>query len=58
MHWVLYAVIAIFLWGVCGITMKLGTNRISAQSMVIWVTVGFLVMVPAMLRFSALSGLT
>lgn len=58
MHWVLYAVIAIFLWGVCGITMKLGTNRISAQSLVIWVTVGFLVMVPAMLRFSALSEVT
>ena len=58
MHWMLYAAIAIVLWGVCGITMKLGTNRISAQSMVIWVTVGFLVMVPAMLRFSALSGLT
>ena len=55
MHWMLYVVIAIVLWGVCGLTMKLGTNRISAQSMVIWVTVGFLVMVPVMLRFSALS---
>jgi uncharacterized membrane protein len=28
--------------------MKLGTNRISARSMTIWVAVGFLVMVPFM----------
>lgn len=48
MNWIGYVCIAIVLWGVCGLFMKLGTNRISAPSMVIWVAVGFLVMVPFM----------
>lgn len=49
---------AIVLWGVCGLFMKLGTNRISARSMVIWVTAGFLAMLPFMWRMTTLSGLT
>jgi uncharacterized membrane protein len=47
-HWVVYASFAIVLWGVNGLFMKLGTNRVSARSMVIWVTAGFLVLVPFM----------
>jgi len=57
MHWMVYACFAIVLWGVCGVFMKLGTNRISARSMVIWVTVGFLFLVPLMWKFTSLSGL-
>ena len=56
-HWMLYACIAIVLWGICGLFMKLGTNRLSARSMVIWVTAGFLLMVPLMWRTTTLSGL-
>ena len=48
MHWMAYAAVAIVLWGVNGLFMKLGTNRVSARSMVIWVTVGFLVLLPLM----------
>lgn len=48
MNWLGYVCIAIVLWGVTGLVMKLGTNRISARSMVVWVAVGFLVMVPFM----------
>ena len=42
MHWMTYAGVAIALWGVNGLFMKLGTNCVSARSMVIWVTAGFL----------------
>src|SRR5213593_1515065 len=38
--------------------MKLGTNRISARSMVIWVTIGFVVLVPFMWRMTTLAGLS
>ena len=48
MHWMVYAIVAIVLWGVNGLFMKLGTNRVSARSMVIWVTVGFVVLLPWM----------
>jgi uncharacterized membrane protein len=57
-HWVVYASIAIVLWGVNGLFMKLGTNRVSARSMVIWVTVGFLLLLPFMWRVTTLSGLS
>jgi bacterial/archaeal transporter family protein len=57
-HWMVYACIAIVLWGICGLFMKLGTNRVSARSMVIWVTVGFLSMVPLMWRITTLDGLS
>lgn len=58
MHWMAYVGVAIVLWGVCGLFMKLGTNRVSARSMVIWVTVGFLVLLPFMWKFTSLSGLS
>src|ERR1700674_6003594 len=53
-----YASIAIVLWGVNGLFMKLGTNRISARSMVIWVTAGFVVLLPFMWMTTTLSGLS
>jgi uncharacterized membrane protein len=56
-HWMLYACMAIVLWGICGLFMKLGTNRLSARSMVIWVTAGFLLMVPLMWRTATFKGL-
>jgi drug/metabolite transporter (DMT)-like permease len=52
-----YASVAIVLWGVNGLFMKLGTNRVSARSMVIWVTAGFLVLLPFMWQATTLSGL-
>jgi transporter family protein len=58
MHWMVNAGLAILLWGVCGLFMKLGTNRISARSMVIWVTVGFVLLLPFMWRMTNLAGMT
>lgn len=57
-HWMAYVAFAIVLWGVCGLFMKLGTNRVSARSMVIWVTVGFVVLLPFMWKFTSLAGLS
>jgi transporter family protein len=57
MHWMAYAGFAIVLWGVNGLFMKLGTNRVSARSMVIWVTVGFVLLLPFLWSGTSLSGL-
>ena len=58
MHWMAYAGVAIVLWGVNGLFMKLGTNRVSARSMVIWVTVGFVVLLPFLWSGTTLAGLS
>ena len=57
-HWMVYASVAIVLWGVNGLFMKLGTNRVSARSMVIWVTAGFVVLLPFMWISTTLVGLS
>ena len=58
MHWMAFAGFAIVLWGINGLFMKLGTNRVSARSMVIWVTAGFVVLLPILWRGTTLSGLS
>ena len=58
MHWMIYAGVAILLWGVNGLFMKLGTNRVSSRSMVIWVTAGFVVLLPWMWKMTSLAGLS
>jgi bacterial/archaeal transporter family protein len=44
--WLHFSLIAIGLWGVVGLLQKLGTNRVSARSLLVWLTVGFLLFVP------------
>jgi transporter family protein len=53
----IYAGFAIVLWGINGLFMKLGTNRVSARSMVIWVTAGFVVLLPFLWTGASLAGL-
>lgn len=57
-HWMVYAGLAIVLWGINGLFMKLGTNRVSARSMVIWVTIGFVILLPWLWKLTTLSGLS
>lgn len=52
-----YASVAIAMWGLNGLFMKLGTNRASARSMVIWVTVGFTLLLPFLWAGKSLAGL-
>ncbi len=44
--WLRYSLIAMAMWGVVGLLQKLGTNRVSARSLLIWVTAGFVLPVP------------
>jgi len=57
LHWMTYAGIAITMWGLNGLFMKLGTNRASARSMVIWVTAGFVFLLPFLWARTGLAGL-
>src|ERR1700694_3463287 len=53
-----YAGFAIVLWGVNGLFMKLGTNRVSARSMVILVTPGVFILSSFLWKGTTLSGLS
>jgi len=55
--WFWYSLVTVVSWGAVGLLQKLGTNRISSRSVLIWVFVGFLVLVP-FLSFSPLSQLS
>jgi bacterial/archaeal transporter family protein len=44
--WLLYAAITLISWGIVGLLQKLSTNYISAESSLIWLVVGFLLMEP------------
>lgn len=57
--WFWYAVVTLVAWGIVGLLQKLSTNYISAESSLIWLVVGFLLLEPllypgkAVLRYSA-----
>jgi transporter family protein len=55
--WLWYALITVVSWGAVGLLQKLGTNRISSRSVLVWLFVGFVVLVP-FLPFSQLSELS
>jgi len=55
--WVFYACVATLCWGVVGLLQKLGTNRISSRSLLVWLVVGFAAMLPPLWRDGALTGL-
>ena len=44
--WLIFVVIVLLSWGVLGIFQKLSTNYLSAESMLIWLIVGFLLFQP------------
>lgn len=44
--WLYLSLIAMALWGVVGLLQKLGTNRISSRSLLVWVTAGFVLLLP------------
>jgi uncharacterized membrane protein len=55
--WFLYALITVVSWGAVGLLQKLGTNRISSRSVLVWLFVGFALIVP-FLSFAQLSELS
>lgn len=44
--WLWYSAITVMAWGVVGLLQKLSTNYISAESSLIWLVVGFLLLEP------------
>lgn len=44
--WLWYAAVTLIAWGIVGLLQKLSTNYISAESSLIWLVVGFLVLEP------------
>jgi transporter family protein len=44
--WLWYSAITLIAWGVVGLLQKLSTNYISAESSLIWLVVGFLLLQP------------
>jgi transporter family protein len=56
--WLVYSLLVIVLWGIVGLLQKLGTNRISANSLLIWLMVGYILLLPWLLSTTRLSDLT
>jgi len=44
--WFWLAIIALFAWGAAGLLQKLSTNHVSAESALIWLVAGFLLLEP------------
>ena len=44
--WLIYSLLALFCWGIVGLTQKLTTNRISADGAIIWCTIGSWMLLP------------
>jgi transporter family protein len=56
--WLYYSLLVIALWGIVGLLQKLGTNRVSANSLLIWLMVGYVLLIPWLLSSTRLSDLT
>jgi transporter family protein len=44
--WIFFGVIVLVSWGIVGMLQKLSTNYLSAESALVWLVVGFLLMEP------------
>ena len=56
--WLEYAVVAIVLWGIVGLLQKLGTNNVSAGELMVWLMIGFAVLLPFLLLATDFRGLS
>ncbi len=56
--WILHSCLVIVLWGVVGLFQKLGSNRISPKGIIVWMTVGYILLIPWLLTRAAMSNLS
>lgn len=54
--WFWFAAVVLITWGIVGLLQKLSTNYISAESSLIWLVVGFIVIQPWMYPGNSLFG--
>ena len=52
--WLIYTLIALVSFGIAGLLQKLSTDRVSAESAVIWLIIGFLILEPLVYPGAAL----
>ncbi len=52
MNWLIASLLVIVFWGVVGLFQKLGANHSSSDSLFIWTTVGYLILIPFLLPHS------
>ncbi len=57
MNWVAASIIVIVLWGVVGLFQKMGANHSSANSLLVWTTAGYIVLLPFLYSYSHLLAL-
>lgn len=55
--WIFYSCLVIVLWGVVGIFQKLGSNRMSPKGIMVWMTVGYILLIPWLLNKTAMHNL-
>lgn len=56
--WLILALLAAFLWGIVGILQKLGSTRLNAASLLIWVAAGYVAALPCFWRGAGLLSLS
>jgi transporter family protein len=55
--WIFYSCLVIVLWGVVGLFQKLGSNRMSPKGIIVWMTVGYILLIPWLLTRGVLTSL-
>ena len=55
MSWLAPSILVILMWGVVGVLQKLGSNHATSNSLFLWTTAGYVVIVPLLLASSGLS---
>ena len=57
MNWLIASVLVIVLWGVVGLFQKLGANHSSSDSLFLWTTAGYVLLLPFLLPYSQILAL-
>lgn len=56
--WIFYSCLVIVFWGVVGLFQKLGSNRMSPKGIIVWMTLGYILLIPWLLTKGTVSNLS
>ena len=56
-HWVVPSLLAVVMWGVVGLFQKIGANRVSEASLLVWLMLGSVLLLPWLLATTDLQDL-
>jgi uncharacterized membrane protein len=57
-QWILNSLLAVVMWGVVGLFQKIGANRVSEASLLVWLMIGLVLLLPWLLASTDLQDLT